>query len=62
MHELVPPVTRPRLWAQGEARRIKNAVTTDEESDSGPDPDHPLTCKICLDAFVEVSPVLRNIE
>lgn len=55
MHGLIPPVTRPLFVAQGEANRIKNAVTTEEVPDSGLDPDHPLTCKICLDAVVEVS-------
>ena len=46
----------PLLMAQGEVRRILNALNSNEDSDSdGLDPDHPMTCKICMDAIVEVS-------
>lgn len=36
--------------------RILNALKSpaDEDSDDGLDPDDPHTCKICLDAIVEV--------
>lgn len=45
------------VWhEQNEMVRILNALksTADEDSDDGFDPDDPHTCKICLDATVEV--------